>query len=82
MQVFIIENHDWDKLTIIIEPWAEEYYLKKGQKLELLQEDGLQGAYHQVFWKDGSIQVYVEGDFYSPIVQLDGKGIEPFHDFM
>ena len=82
MQVFTIENHDWDKLTIIIEPWAEAYYLKKGQKLELFQEEGLNGYYHQIAWKNGDIQIYVEADYNSPIVKLDGKDIDPFQDFI
>lgn len=78
MQIFRIENKAKKKLTIILEPWAEEFYLKEGQILELQQPEDLTGYYHQTNYEDGDIQIFVEGNFDYPVVLIDSKPAEPF----
>lgn len=82
MNPFIIENIDKDKLTVIVEPWAEEYYLKKGDVLKLIQEDGLKGYYHLKVYNDGGIQIFVEGEFDYPLVKINDQDAVPFQDFL
>lgn len=77
MQNFTIENPNDEILTIIIEPWAEEYYLKKNQVIEIQQELGIIGYYHQIIHVD-HIQLYVEGNYDNPKVLIDGKEADPF----
>jgi len=67
-------------MTIILEPWAEEYYLKKNEVLELQQENSLKGYYHQLFYADGDIQIFVEGAYTYPIVLINGKKTEAFNE--
>lgn len=79
MQIFKIENKDRERLTVILEPWAEEYYLKKSDVLELHQEIGLKGYYHQLFYADGDIQIFVEGAYSYPVVLINGEKTEAFN---
>ncbi len=78
MNLFFLENRNLELLTVIIEPWGEEYYLKKGQTIELIQPAHLKGYYHQVIDCDNYIQLYVESEFDYPIIKIDDKYIEPF----
>jgi len=80
MNVFLIDNADREKLTVIIEPWAEEYYLRKNDTLKLQQPDELKGYYHLNIWANGDIQVYVEGEYDYPIVTINDKEAEPFKE--
>jgi len=80
MQIFKIENKDKERLTIILEPWAEEYYLKKSETIELQQENSLKGYYHQVFYGNGDIQIFVEGAYSYPLILINGKITEAFNE--
>ena len=81
MHQFKLENPDRHKLTVVLEPWAEAYYLRKGQVLELRQPPTASGNYHLQFWEDGDLLVFVEGFDY-PQVFIDGEAAQPWNDFV
>ena len=80
MQIFKTENKNRKKLTVILEPWAEEYYLKKNDTLEFRQDDGLKGYYHQCIYQDGDIQIFVEGEYTYPDVFINGTEVASFNE--
>lgn len=82
MHLFKLTNPDRDKLAVQLEPWAEVYYLRKGQELELRQPVLAHGYYHLQVWADGDVQVFVEGWLDLPQVFIDGEEAQPWNDFV
>ena len=81
MHQWLLENCSADKLAVQLEPWAEVYYLRKGQTLKLEQPPDLLGYYHTVFYDAESVSVFVEGFLEYPLVSIDGQAVDPFNDF-
>jgi len=80
---FIIENNENSLITVVIEPWCYEYYLKKNDILILKQPNELEGYYHQIVepYNNGIlITLYVEGKYNEPLVYLNDCHVEAFDD--
>jgi hypothetical protein len=82
MNVFHLENKIHPKLAVQLEPWAEVYYLRRGEILTLKQPPELKGGYLVVFYEADAVSVVIEGEFDYPLALIDGKLAEPFHDFL
>ncbi len=80
MKPLFIENADKEKLTVILEPWAEEYYLRKKDVLMLQQLNQTQANYHLKVWENGDIQVFIDNDIDYPIVKINDKVAEPWKE--
>ena len=80
MRPLFIENADKEKLTVILEPWAEEYYLRKKDVLMLQQPSETQAYYRLTVWENGDIQVIIENDIDYPIVKINDKVAEPWKE--
>ncbi len=82
--VFSVENANQFKLTVQLEPWAELFYLRKGDVLTIHQPESLKGYYHTNLWGEEKMsQIIGCGDFdYDyPTVHINGKLAEPWNDF-
>ncbi|MBO2010420.1 hypothetical protein [Hymenobacter negativus] len=82
MHVFTLKNQDRYKLTVQLEPWAEVFYLRKGEELQLRQPASLQGSYHLAVYADGDVQIFPMGEFDYPQVFIDNVETEPWNDFV
>jgi len=82
MSLFKLTNPDRYKMVVQLEPWAEVYYLRKGQEMELRQPVFPQGYYHLKVWEDGDVQIFVGGEFDNPQVFIDGEEAQPWNDFV
>lgn len=82
MHIFTLSNPDRYKLTVQLEPWAEVFYLRKGEELQLRQPDSLQGSYHLKVYADGDVQIFPMGEFDYPQVFIDNVETEPWNDFI
>ncbi len=80
MKPLFIENADKEKLTVILEPWAEEYYLRKKDVLMLQQPNERQANYHLKVWENGDIQVFIDNGIDYPIVKINDKVAEPWKE--
>ncbi len=79
----VIENENNKLITVFIEPWCYEYYLKRSDTLTLVQRPNLVGYYHQKVepYEDGIlITLYVEGGYDEPSVFLNNSLIKPFNE--
>ncbi|OGX85776.1 hypothetical protein BEN47_14370 [Hymenobacter lapidarius] len=81
MNILTIENAEKIKLAVQIEPWAEVFYLRKGDTLKLHQPEGLHGYYHVKVWRDADIQLFVDGEYDYPEVFINDQPAEPWNDF-
>ncbi|TDN36829.1 hypothetical protein E4631_24580 [Hymenobacter sp. UV11] len=82
MNVFHLENQIQPKLAVQLEPWAEVYYLRRGETLKLEQPPELKGGYHVIFYEADSVSILIDGEFDYPLVFIDGKEATPFNDFV
>ena len=80
MNTLKIENEVKDELIVILEPMAEHYSVKRGETLELSQQDDLVGYYHQVLDKEGNIVIFVEGEYTYPVAKIDGKEVKSIYE--
>lgn len=80
MRPLFIENADKERLTVILEPWAEEYYLRKKDVLMLEQPSETQAYYRPTVWGNGDIQVIIENDIDYPMVKINDKMAEPWKE--
>jgi hypothetical protein len=81
MNIFVLENSTQAKMAVQLEPWAEVYYLRKGDILKLMQNPDLKGYYHVIPYEVDSVSVLVEGFTDYPIVFINDNVAEPWNDF-
>lgn len=81
MNLFLLENPTQAKMAVQLEPWAEVYYLRKGDILKLTQPPDLKGYYHVIFYEADSVSVLVEGFFDYPLVFINDQLAQPWNDF-
>jgi hypothetical protein len=81
MNLFLLKNPTQAKMAVQLEPWAEVYYLRKGDTLKLTQDADLEGYYHIIFYEADSVSVLVEGFLDYPLVFINDQVAEPWNDF-
>jgi hypothetical protein len=81
MNILKLENPTQAKMAVQLEPWAEVYYLRKGDTLKLTQAPELEGYYHVIFYEADSVAVLVEGFLDYPLVFINDQAAEPWNDF-
>jgi hypothetical protein len=52
------ENKTDKKLLLIVEPWAEQYWLPPGEKVDIVGQGGESGSDFQLNQSDGEIIVF------------------------
>ncbi len=76
VQKMICMNGASEKMLLIIEPWAEEYWIEPGMSVEVIGCGGAVGGYFEVERLDQGMIIYGwEGSVVSVI--KDGNVIEP-----
>lgn len=81
MDVFKLENQFCAKLEVQLEPWAETFYLRKGDVITFEQAPGEKGYYHMAVHTDW-VQVFPIGFLDYPTVFINGLPAEPWNDFV
>ena len=81
MNVFKLENQVCAKLEVQLEPWAETFYLRKGDIITFEQAPGEEGHYHMAVHADW-VQVFPEGFLEYPTVYINDQPAESWNDFV
>jgi hypothetical protein len=82
MNIFELKNKACAKMEVQLEPWAEVYYLRKGDTIKF--EQSLDEVGYYTVWVTGvdSMQVFPEGFLDYPAVFINDQPAEPWNDFV
>jgi hypothetical protein len=81
MNVFKIENQFCTKMEVQLEPWAETFYLRKGDIITFEQAPVEEGHY-QMAVHHNWVQVFPIGFLNYPTVYINDQPAEPWNDFI
>ena len=77
MNIFELQNRACAKMEVQLEPWAEIYYLRKGDTIKFEHPADEVGYYTVSVWGIDSMQVFPEGFLDYPAVFINGQLAEP-----